>query len=46
MLTRHCGDHFMIPTNMELSCCTLETETMLYVNYTSLKTKIKFKNLL
>lgn len=48
MLTRtYWGDHFMISANMELSCCTIETDTVLYVNNTiKIKIKIKFKNLL
>ena len=37
----YCGQHFVMQTNNEL-CCIPETNTMLYVNYTSIK-KINFK---
>ena len=38
----YCGDHFAKHTNTELLCCTLETNTMLDVNSTSIR-KIKEK---
>ena len=38
----YCGYHFKIYTNMEL-CCTLETNTMLHVNYTSIKKLFNLK---
>ena len=33
------GAHFTIYTDFELLYCTLETNIMLYVNYTSIKKK-------
>ena len=33
----YCDDHFKIYINIELLCCTPETNTMLYVNYTSFR---------
>ena len=33
----YCGDHFAKYTTFESLCCTPETNTMLYVNYTSKK---------
>ena len=35
----YCGQHFVMQTNIE-SCCIPETNTTLYVNYTSKKKKI------
>ena len=35
----YCGD-FTIYTHMEPLCCTPETNTILYVNYTSIKKKM------
>ena len=32
MLTRHCGDHFAIYTNIKSLCCTPETNIMLHLN--------------
>lgn len=32
---KYCGDHFTMYTNIE-SCCTPETNIILYVNYTSI----------
>ena len=28
-----CGDHFAIPTYIESSCCSPETNITLYINY-------------
>lgn len=33
----YCGDRFTIDTNIESLCCAPETNTMFYVNYTSVK---------
>lgn len=33
------GDHFAIHTNTKLICGTFDTNTMLYVNHTSIKKK-------
>ena len=33
----YCGFHFTAYTNTESLCCTFETNTMLYVNYSSIK---------
>ena len=33
----YCGDRFAVYTNIGSLCCTPETNTMLYVNYTSFK---------
>lgn len=42
----YCGDHFSKYTNTELLCCTLETNTMLDVNNTSIgKIKEKLANI-
>ena len=35
---KYCGDHFTMYTNIE-SCCTPETNIILYVNYTSILKK-------
>ena len=35
----YCGNHFAKYTTFESLCCTPETNTMLYVNYTSKKKK-------
>ena len=42
MVTRHCGDHFVMKTNVKSLSCTPETNIILYVNYNSIK-KILFK---
>lgn len=39
----YCGEHFTKYTNIESLCCTPETNIMLYVSYTSIKTKTKPK---
>ena len=39
MLTRHCGDHFAIYTNIESVCYIPETNIMLYINYISKNAK-------
>ena len=36
---RHCGDHFIIYIIIKSLCCTPETDTVLYVNYSSIKKK-------
>ena len=41
MLTRHCGDHFAVYTNIESLCCIPQTNIMLYVTNISSKKKIK-----
>ena len=33
----YCGNHFEIHTNIKLHCCTLETNIMLFDNYTKFK---------
>lgn len=37
---RDCGDHFRMNTNIKSLCCALETNTMLYVSYTSTYIKL------
>lgn len=38
------GDHFIMYINVESVCCTPETNTILYINCTSIKiNKTKFK---
>lgn len=37
----HCGDDFAMYTCVELLCCTPESNTILYVSYTSIKSKGK-----
>lgn len=43
MITKHCGDHFKVYTNITALCCTTETNIMLYVSYTSTFQKVIFK---
>ena len=38
----YCEDHFTAYTSIESLCCIPETNRMLYVNYTSVKTKNYF----
>ena len=46
MNVNYCGANFIIYTNIESLCCTPETNTMLYVNYTStFKKKVKKKEM-
>lgn len=40
-IKRHYGDRFKIYTNIEVLCCTLETNIMSYVTYTSIKKKYR-----
>ena len=37
----YCGDHFAIYSNIESLCSTPETNTVLYVNYTSIEKKFQ-----
>lgn len=37
----YCGDYHAMYTNVESLCCTPETNTMLYCNYTAIKKKKK-----
>ena len=37
----HCDDHFTVYVNIKSLCCTPETDTMLYVSYTSKIYKMK-----
>ena len=43
MAINNLGDHFTIYTSIESLCCTPETNIMLYVNYSSIRTN-KQKN--
>lgn len=33
----YCGGHFVVYTEIELLCCTLETTIIVYTNFTSIK---------
>lgn len=39
----YCGTHFAAHTNIELLCCTLEINIMIYVPYSSILKIIKNK---
>ena len=37
MVTRQCGDHFIVYLNVESLCCTPETNIIIYIRYFSIK---------
>ena len=41
VIKTYCDDHFTVYTNIESLCCTPGNNTMLYVNYTSIKKGLK-----
>lgn len=43
MLSRHCGDHFPIHTNVRPLCCTPGTNEWFCVNYTATKIIVKIQ---